>query len=337
LEQQLLLKEVRIGRRSQELPSWTGVVSAITCSEQNARQGGRASELRTSAQAGAADRDDVSPHADQDVQQCWEEPDPKKESDGAAKMRERPQEEHAEKSDWFGTLFKSVKARVFAKCPVKVAAHHIGVDTESGHRRKLRFIVYSGAPVGSYPIPRNLDEVRKDPASSRNTFVPMLRGFFMYQNSQVQEEVVLRDGLEFTIQVQGEKNGVVKSSAAEWAHKGSIDYREVEIDVHDIDLDSELEVKISSMGWAGGIREFTLKREHCSRNVLPGEWETCTSIMYWCNLDEYRGQQKSITCGYCLSCNEQQSEKVLVKGLGAGIKLGVCCKIVKNQLMGLSY
>ncbi len=27
LEQQLLLKEVRIGRRSQELPSWTGVVS----------------------------------------------------------------------------------------------------------------------------------------------------------------------------------------------------------------------------------------------------------------------------------------------------------------------
>jgi hypothetical protein len=28
LEQQLLLKEVRIGRRSQELPSWTGVVSA---------------------------------------------------------------------------------------------------------------------------------------------------------------------------------------------------------------------------------------------------------------------------------------------------------------------
>jgi hypothetical protein len=29
LEQQLLLKEVRIGRRSQELPSWTGVVSAI--------------------------------------------------------------------------------------------------------------------------------------------------------------------------------------------------------------------------------------------------------------------------------------------------------------------
>jgi hypothetical protein len=29
LEQQLLLKEVRIGRRSQELPSWTGVVSVI--------------------------------------------------------------------------------------------------------------------------------------------------------------------------------------------------------------------------------------------------------------------------------------------------------------------
>jgi hypothetical protein len=27
LEKQLLLKEVRIGRRSQELPSWTGVVS----------------------------------------------------------------------------------------------------------------------------------------------------------------------------------------------------------------------------------------------------------------------------------------------------------------------
>jgi hypothetical protein len=29
LEQQLLLKEVRIGRRSQELPSWTGVVSEM--------------------------------------------------------------------------------------------------------------------------------------------------------------------------------------------------------------------------------------------------------------------------------------------------------------------
>ena len=97
-----------------------------------------------------------------------------------------------------------------AKCHVKVAAHQI----QSAGTQKLRFIVYSGAPVGSYPIPRNLDEVRKDPASSRNTLVPMLRGFFMYQHSRKGEEVVLRDGLEFTIQVQGKKNSVVKSPSA---------------------------------------------------------------------------------------------------------------------------
>jgi hypothetical protein len=87
----------------------------------------------------------------------------------------------------------------------------------------------------------------------------------VYQHSRKGEEVVLRDGLEFTIQVQGKKNSVVKSSSAKWQHKGSIDYQKFEIDVHDIDLDSELEVIISrmSMGWVnrskGGIREFTLK------------------------------------------------------------------------------
>jgi hypothetical protein len=225
-----------------------------------------------------------------------------------------------------------------AKCHVKVAAHHI----ESDGKRKLRFIVYSGAPVGSYPIPRNTYEVRKDPASSRNTLVPMLRGFFMYQHSQVREEVVLRDGLEFTIQVQGKKDGVVKSSSekSKWVHKRSIDWQKVEIDVHDIDLDSELEVNISrkSMGWVNrsrdGIREFTLKRQN--RNVLPREWETCTSLGYWCNLDEYTGPQKSITCGYCLRCNEAIIE-VFVPGLeGAQIKLGGCCEIVQHELMGKS-
>jgi hypothetical protein len=140
--------------------------------------------------------------------------------------------------------------------------------------------------------------------------------------------------------VQGKKNSVVKSSSAEWEHKGSIDYQKVEIDVHDIDLDSELEVKIlrQSMGWVnrswGGIREFTLKPQNFNRNVLPREWETCTSLGYWCNLDEYPGPQKSITCGYCLSCNEEPSEMVCVKGLGARIKLGGCCKIVENELLG---
>jgi hypothetical protein len=427
------------------------------------------------AQAGAArlhaDRDvqdDVSPHAGQDVQPWWEESKPKKESDGASKMRERPQEERAgtvgaveERTDGksLQTLLKSDKSRVsvdfhsferrqaihlqveeildgevlreaedfadlispvfrvvlqgasggkvsdgqtvdlivelvevddnlntdslvfikkseesesmwcgvsggtfdlvpsesgkglllrgrvttdsfslwcVAKCHVKVAAHHI----ESDGRRKLRFIVYSGAPVGSYPIPRNKDDVRKDPASSRNTLVPMLRGFFMYPHSQMREEVVLRDGLEFTIQVQGTKNGVVKSSSekSKWWHGRSIDFQKVEIDVHDIDLDSELEVNISrkSMGWLNcsrdGIREFTLKREN--RNVLPCEYETCASLVYWCNLDEYTGPQKSITCGYCLSCNEEQSMKVFVKGIGERIKLGDCCKIVENELTG---
>jgi hypothetical protein len=60
------------------------------------------------AQAGATYRDDVSPHADQDVQPWWEEPDSKKESDGAAKTRERPQEELAGRSDCksLQTLFK---------------------------------------------------------------------------------------------------------------------------------------------------------------------------------------------------------------------------------------
>jgi hypothetical protein len=53
-------------------------------------------------------------------------------------------------------------------------------------------------------------------------------------------------------------------------------------------------------------------------------------------LDEYPGPQKSITCGYCLSCNEQQSETVFVKGLGEKIKLGGCCKIVRSELMGQS-
>jgi hypothetical protein len=72
----------------------------------------------------------------------------------------------------------------------------------------------------------------------------MLCGFFMYQLSQAQEEIVLKDGLEFTIQVQGKMNGVVISSSAVWRHGRSIDWQEVEIDVHDIDLDSELEVKI---------------------------------------------------------------------------------------------
>ena len=94
-----------------------------------------------------------------------------------------------------------------AKCHVKVAAHHVGVDTERVHRRKLRFIVYSGAPVWSYPIPRNTCLVRKDSASSRNTLVPMLCGFFMYQHSQAQEEIALKD-------VQGKKNSVVISSSA---------------------------------------------------------------------------------------------------------------------------
>jgi hypothetical protein len=147
----------------------------------------------------------------------------------------------------------------------------------------------------------------------------------MYQHSQEQEEVVLRNGLEFTIQVQGKKNGVVLSSSTVWRYGRSIDSKEVEIDVHDIDLDSELEVKIlrQSMGWVnrsrGGTREFTLKRQNFNRNVLPREWETCTSLGYWCNLDEYTGPKKSITCGYCLSCNEDQSEMVCVKGLGARI------------------
>jgi hypothetical protein len=166
----------------------------------------------------------------------------------------------------------------------------------------------------------------------------MLRGFFMYQHSQKREEVVLRDRLDFTIQVQEKKNGVVKSSSGNWCHGSSIDWTTVEIDVHDIDLDSELEVKISrqSMGWPNriwdGNREFTLKRQHFNRNVLPSEWETCTSLGYWCNLDEYPGPQKSITCGYCLSCNEEQSEMVYVNGLGEKIKLGNCCKIVENEL-----
>jgi hypothetical protein len=53
-------------------------------------------------QAGAASshadrdvQDDVTPHAGQDVQPWWEKSETKKESGGAAKMRERPQEEHA--------------------------------------------------------------------------------------------------------------------------------------------------------------------------------------------------------------------------------------------------
>jgi hypothetical protein len=70
------------------------------------------------AQAGAADRDDVSPHMDQDVQPWWGEPDSKKESNGAAKTRERPQEEHAERSGCksLQTIFKSDKAFVFVDC-----------------------------------------------------------------------------------------------------------------------------------------------------------------------------------------------------------------------------
>jgi hypothetical protein len=42
LEQQLLLKEVRIGRRSQELPSWTGVVSAIKVAQEVSEGAGSA-------------------------------------------------------------------------------------------------------------------------------------------------------------------------------------------------------------------------------------------------------------------------------------------------------
>jgi hypothetical protein len=177
----------------------------------------------------------------------------------------------------------------------------------------------------------------------------MLSGFFMFQHSQAQEEVVLRDGLKFKIQVQEKKNRVVTPSSAVWTpedpiwtYKRSIDWQEVEIDVHDIDLDSELEVKIlrQSMGWLNriwdGNREFTLKRQHFNRNVLPREWETCTSLGYWCNLDDYTGPQRSISCGYCLSCIEEQSEKVWVKGLGEQIKLGGCCKIFRSELMGQS-
>ncbi len=196
--------------------------------------------------------------------------------------------------------------------------------------------------MGSYPIPRNLDEVRKDPASSRNTLVPTLRGFFMYQHSRKGEEVILGDGLEFTIQVQGKKNSVVESSTAQWEHKGSIDYQKDEIDVHDIDLDSELEVIISrmSMGWVNhsrdGIREFTLNPSNSDQNVLPQEWATCTRLGYWCNLQEYRDPQKSITCGYCLRYNEAIIE-VFVPGLGGEqIKLGGCCEIVQHELMGKS-
>jgi hypothetical protein len=289
------------------------------------------------AQAGAADRDDVSPHADQDVQPWWEEPDPKKESDEAAETRERPQEEHAERSDCksLRTLFKSDKARVFvdfhsversqaihlqveeildgevlreaedfadlispvfrvvlqgasggkvpdgqtvdliveledvednlntdslvfikrseeldgmwcgvsggifdlvpsdcgkglvlrgrvatdsfswwgvAKCHVKVAAHHINSDG----RRKLRFIVYSGAPVGSYPIPRNKDDVRKDPASSRNI------AWLLHVSAQPKGGRSCPQRWS-GVQVQGKKNSVVKSSSAKWKHKGSIE------------------------------------------------------------------------------------------------------------------
>jgi len=43
LEQQLLLKEMRIGRRSQELPSWTGVVSVIKVTRGDGLGGGTAS------------------------------------------------------------------------------------------------------------------------------------------------------------------------------------------------------------------------------------------------------------------------------------------------------
>jgi hypothetical protein len=58
------------------------------------------------------------------------------------------------------------------------------------------------------------------------------------------------------------------------------------IDVHDIDLDSELEVINSrmSMAWVNrsrdGIRGFTLKPSNSDQNVLPHEWETCTGLGY---------------------------------------------------------
>ena len=98
-----------------------------------------------------------------------------------------------------------------ACCHVKVAAHHI----QKGQNRRLQFIIYSGEPKGSYPIPRNL----MDLTSFQGTHAPKLCGFFMFRS---QSPSVLKHGVKFTIQVEAKGEGsdvVVKKGTLEWIHE----------------------------------------------------------------------------------------------------------------------
>jgi hypothetical protein len=226
---------------------------------------------------------------------------------------------------WFGV----------ACCHVKVAAHHI----QEGQKRRLQFIIYSGEPKGSYPIPRNF----KDLTSFPGTHAPKLCGFFMFQRSQ--GPIVLKHGREFTIQVEAKGEGsdvVVKEGTVKWIHESShIVWTTCDIDVQDVLSKSKLTVKISrrSTGWetlrSGSFcREYTLHS-----NYLPPEVETdVTSLEYWSDLTRYQGPRKGITCGYCLSSNDaQESEEIDVVGFGGKLLLGVCCKRIKPALRGIPH
>jgi len=121
-----------------------------------------------------------------------------------------------------------------AFCLVKVAAHHIQIGQAP---RKLRFIVYSSELRGSYPIPKDMNNL----LTFKGTYAPMLSGFFTFQHNE--GLLVLKHGLDYEIQL--ECDGVLKSSSVVRNHQSSlIVYKQIDVDVQDIAPGTSLQVEI---------------------------------------------------------------------------------------------
>jgi len=212
-----------------------------------------------------------------------------------------------------------------ACCHAKVAMHHI----HDGRARKLNLIVYSGAPEGSYPIPRDWNHVQN------NVHTPMLKGFCMLQNSEGQP-ILMKHGKEFEVRL--ECDGVTKSQKAEWKHSSSyVACEQLEFDVQDIPSESWLKVRICRESTAlvhrprNGIREYAMRQE----NLLPHDCEKVDKgrrLRYWPeDVQACSPGPGKITCGYCFKAASEE-EYLAIKG-GGSLKVGPCCKGIKSLLL----
>jgi len=210
--------------------------------------------------------------------------------------------------------------------------HHI----QDGQTRKVNLIVYSGAPTGSFPIPRNLSNIQQ------NVHVPMLSGFSMLEHGEG-GPILMKHGVEFKLHL--EFDGVHDHHVSVWKHESSyIAWQKFQFDIQNVPPGHLLHVKISRRSTAriyrtqDGMREYTLEQKRLPLDFanldIEREKGKDVDLTYWTGVQEYSPDSAKITCGYCLNTDlcQEPSQKVAIKGAGK-LLVGPCCKGIQSILL----